>query len=305
MRVWKSLVFAAALIAVPLQAQPAPSEPDSGTIEVRGKREIDKAIVSNSIMALTRRIKVMDVVPRFYQPLCLQVTGPDMATSRIIAERIITASELTGLDKPEPDCRVNALVILVDDPERLFDKLVARHRPIVGGLDRDVHARRLRDDLAAGKPAIFWNRNKIVAGVGPDYIENGVPVRNQVNATRIMGSVYRSKILSVVVFDTNRLAGATPVQLGDYAAMHLLANPNRDIDFEVATARSILTLFADTPDLAAEGLTAFDRAYLEGIYATGRNGWRGKVNRAVLAAYEAECADEKPDCQFLVASDDK
>ena len=302
MRDWTIIAIAGAVIAAPLHAQTAlpEPEPEPVTIEVRGKRQIDKAIVSNSITALTRRIKVLDALPRFFQPLCLQVTGPDMDASRIIASRIMAAADLAGLDPPKPDCQVNALVVIVDEPERLFDKLVQRHRPIVGGLDRDIHIRRLRDDLAAGKPAIAWSRTKVVALGGLDYVENGVPVLQKARATRLQGSVYHSKILSVVVFDSTKLAGAAPAQLGDYAAMHLLANPSRTTDFETVSTRSILSLFANGPDLAPEGLTAFDRAYLEGAYEVGRNSWRGKVTRAVLAAYEEECADEKPDCQFLV-----
>ncbi len=303
MRAWTNIVIAAAMVAAPLHAQAAPPEPAPGTIEVRGKRQIDKAIVADSIRALTRRIKVLDVVPRFHDPVCLQVTGPDMAANRVIAERITAAAELTGLDKPNDNCRVNALLVIVDDPERLLDKLVQRHRPVIGGLERDVHMRRLRDDVAAGKPVISWNR---VLPIKPGTINmiNGTTAESRsLFTSRLEGRMYRSKVLSVVVFDSRQTGGATPAQIGDYAALHLLANPNRNIDFNVPAGRSILSLFADGPDLAPEGLTAFDRAYLEGVYAVGANAWRGKVTRAVLAAYEEECADEKPDCQFLVAEE--
>ena len=300
MRIWTNAAIAVALIAAPVRADPLPPEADTASIEVRGKREIDKAVVSQSIRALTRRIKVLDVVPRFHDPLCLQVTGPDMAANRVIAESIMAAADLSGLDKPRGNCRVNALVIIVDNPERLLDKLVQQHRTVIGGLERDIHMRRLREDVAAGKPVIAWNR---VLPINPgtiNVVDGTAVVSRTPFPSRLEGRLYRSKVLSVVVFDARRIGGASASQLGDYAALHLLANPNRNIDFETGSARSILSLFADGPDLAPEGLTAFDRAYLEGTYAVGENAWRGKVNRAVLAAYETECADEKPDCQFLV-----
>lgn len=305
MRAWTIGVIAAALLAAPLHAEATPPEPDPGTIEVRGKREIDKAIVSQSIAALTRRIRVHTMVPRFHDPVCLQVIGPDMAANRIIAERIMQAADLTGLAKPRADCRTNALVILVDDPERLVEKLLERRPQVMGGFERDVHIRRLRSDIAAGRPAIFWNRNVPIKPDTMNDIGDGPPVSRMPYASRLESRMAMSKFLSVVVFDTDRLAGAAPAQLGDYAAMHLLGNPARSIDPATDSARSILSLFVTGPDLAPEGLTAFDRAYIEGTYAAGPYGYRGRVKGEVLAAYEAECADEKPDCQFLVPAQGK
>jgi hypothetical protein len=297
--------FGATLIAAPLHAEPPAPEPDTGTIEVVGKRVIDKAIISDSIAALSRRIKALEMVPRFHDPVCLQVTGPDLAANRIIAERIMQAAELTGLDKPRPNCRTNALVILVDDPEDLLDQVIRHRRQVIGGLERDVPIRRLREEIAAGRPAIAWNRQVPIKPNTINVLGDGPPASRSPFTSRMESRMIVSKYLSVVVFDTDRLAGAAPAQLGDYAAMHLLGNPARNIDFESVTTRSILGLFANGPDVAPKGLTAFDRAYIEGSYSAGRNAWTGNVTRAALAAYEAECTDEKPACQFLPAAKHK
>ncbi len=103
----------------------------------------------------------------------------------------------------------------------------------------------------------------------------------------------------MVVFDADAIGTATPTQIGDYAAMHLLGTPSRNTNFAAVSARSILSLFAESPDVAPASLTAFDRAYLEGAYATGPQGLRGSVTRAMLDAYQRECAEEPHDCQFL------
>lgn len=284
-------------------ADPAQPAAQGDPIEVRGKREIDKAIVAENIGQLVTRIPVFDVVPRFFQPLCLHVMGPDPDVAREIGARVMAVAYDVGLKRPKPKCRANALVLISNEPERLFDKLVQRRRDVVGVIDRDVHIRRIRDELKAGKPAITWNRTKFAVGGGIEYVENGIPFIQTAIPSRILGSVYRSKLLSVVVFDTNRLGTATPTQLADYAALHLLGTPKRRIDFEAVTANSILSLFADGPDLAPGELTAFDRAYLKGVYSVGRSGWRSKVTKAVLEAYEAQCADEDADCQFLVPAE--
>ena len=306
MRAWMKPVIVAAMAAAPLHAQPVPPEPTPpetqvGEIEVRAPRTIDKAIVADNIRQLIARIPVFEVVPRFYHPLCLHVIGPDLVANRIIAERITDAALAAGLEKPKPKCRENALVIITDDPDRLFETLVRRRHWAVGDGGRDVSLRRLRDDFTSGKPAISWNRTNMRTGSIDAVMQPGeAPQLVLPRASRIMNSIYRIKALSVIVFDSTRIGAATPAQLGDHAAMHLLTTPNRNIAFGDVSARSILSLFADGPDLAPEGLTAFDRAYIQGVYAVGRDGWRAKVARAALSAYEQECADEKPDCQFLV-----
>jgi hypothetical protein len=293
-----------ALAATPLSAQTAPPEPLPGAIIVPGKREIDRAIVEQNIEQLTTRVPVLNVVPRFYQPLCLHVLGPDLAVNRIIAERITEAARAAGLKKPKPTCRENALVIIVDDPKRLYDKLVQRGHGAVSAGDRDVSVGRLRSELKSGKPAIAWNRTAFTRG-GVNFVNvpADIPEARTPAGPRIVSNIYRSKVLSVVIFDSTKIGNATPTQLGDYAALHLLTTPRRNIDFDAVSARTILSLFADGPDRAPEGMTAFDKAYLKGVHALGNKAFRGKVDRAVLDAYEAQCVDEDPDCQFVVPTD--
>jgi hypothetical protein len=300
-RIWRACLAAVALFAAPLHAQTTPPEPDPGEIEVRGQRIIDKAIVAENLAELTTRTKALDVVPRFFAPLCLHVIGPDAAANRVIGERIMMAATDVGLKKPEPKCLANALVLIVDQPDLLFDKLLQRRHDVLGAGDRDVHVRRLRDDLAAGRPAIVWNRTRLIPDGGISFVDNGTQIVAGNRATRIQGSIYRSKILSVVVFDSTRLGAATPTQLGDFAALHLLGGARRYIDFERVTARTILSLFAADADLAPDMLTEFDQAYLRGLYSLGRNAGRARVNKAVLDAYEAQCADPEAECQFVVA----
>ena len=280
----------------------APTPPARSTeIEVRGKREIDREVVAENLRELTTRIPVFDAVPRFFEPLCLHVIGPDEGTSRVIAERIMEAAAEGGLEKPKSGCRENAFVIIVDEPKRLFDRLVARRHSVVGEIGRDATLRELRDELKSGKPAIVWNRSTFMLNGTPSVaLPGSVPIQQHPIGSRIPGRIQRPKVLSVIVFDADLIGAATPVQLGDYAALQLLATPRRNIDFDEVSARSILSLFADGPDMAPDSLTAFDRAYLAGVYENTGRGLRGPVTRMTLAAYESECADEKPDCQFVV-----
>lgn len=278
-------------------ADPPPS-PDE--IEVRGKREIDRDIVKRNVRELTAKVPVFEVVPRYFEPLCLHVRGPDGNVNGAIARRILAVASEAGLGQPRPKCRANALVLLSHEPERLFDKLLQRRRDVIGLADRDVRLPRIRGELTARKPGIAWNRTQAMAIGSSEYYDNGIQVLQIPLASRITGTGFRAKVLSVVVLDTTQFVTATPTQLADYAAMHLLGTPRRSIDFEAVTANSILSLFADGPDLAPQELTAFDRAYLKGIYAAGNKPTQPKMIKALLEAYAAQCVDEDADCQFIV-----
>lgn len=296
-----STLAAAAALPVALTPLHAQTMPASGDIEVRGKREIDREVVASNMRELTARIPFTEVTPRFYAPLCVHVIGPDVEANRVMAKRITEAAKSVGLRKPKPGCRENALVIIVDEPPRLFEKLVDRRHWAVGEIGRDASLRRLRREFKSGKPAIAWNRTAFASGGVNAVSQPGeIAILQNARPSRVPGGFARPKVVSVVVFDSKTIGAATPVQLGDYAALHLLGRPSWNIDFEAVSAFSILGLFADGPDIAPDGMTAFDRAYLKGLYANKGPSLRGRVTQAVLTAYEAECVDEQPDCQFLV-----
>lgn len=280
----------------------AGSEAPIDEIEVQGERMLDKAVLSASLRQIIEPIRMFDVVPLFTNQFCVQVIGLEPEASRLIEDRITLTAVDIGLKRPKGDCRVNALVLVVDNPEEKFN-LIHRHRTgLLGPIDyRDIHTRTLQQQLREGKPFVVWNQldwrprglMMDVSGAGWMDLAAFPDALNGREAGRFI-----PKRLSVIMFDHAQLKGVSLGQLADFASLYLLGLPRRQIDFDNVAVSSVLSLFADGPQSAPAQMTEFDRAYLAGLYTMPRNSRRTGLHSAVVRAYEAQCANPDVACQI-------
>jgi len=306
MRSWVALVFVlvAAILACPsgVSAQPPGEErsPDyPSEIEVLGQREIARQVFKDNLRDMTERLSVFESMPRFFEPLCLEVAGLEADQARFVAERILATSRELGLGEPRARCRANAVVIVVDDPERMYKRLVNKRLDLVGVLPfRDVHTRRIENEVRAGQPVVWWSVLSTMSAQGVTFNDLGLAVSQNPAASRTSAATYRPRALTVVMYDARKLDGATLEQIADHAALHILGMPRRQIDFSDVDLPSMLTLFADGPETAPRSLTDFDRAYLQGLYGLGPDAFQSRVPRAVVAAYADQCEAQQRDCRI-------
>ncbi|MDM7956344.1 hypothetical protein [Blastomonas sp.] len=298
------VIAVVALLAVPAAAGAQPTaeeatDPFRDGIEVLGQREVAKKVLKDNLRELMAPIPLFDVIPKFFQPLCLQVVGMAPDASAIVSDRINRTALDVGLDPAKPNCRANALVVVVDDPRALFEKMLTRRRGIVGIAEmRDVQTRQLRDELRARKPAVAWNLSNLANSNGATQDGEGFVIATSISASRLTSNFYRPKSLSVVLFDSTRIKDVTLDQLADYAALHLLGSPRRQIDFDSVAVPSLLSLFAQGPEAAPSELTQFDRAYLKGLYTLEAGALRSRVPGAVLAGFAQQCEDQQDSCRM-------
>ena len=90
-------VLVAAILACPagVSAQPPGEErsPDNPSeIEVLGQREIAREAIKDNLRDMTERLRVFESMPRFFEPLCLEVAGLEADQGRFVAERILATS---------------------------------------------------------------------------------------------------------------------------------------------------------------------------------------------------------------------
>lgn len=274
-------------------------EQDSTEIEVLSQREMARQVFKDNLRQMTERLSVVESMPRFFQPLCIEVAGLEPEQARFVADRILATSLELGLGEPRAGCRANAVVIVVDDPEGMYKRLVSKRLDLVGVLPfRDVHTRRIESEVRGKRPVVWWSVLATANAQGVTFNDLGLVVSQSTAASRTASSTYRPKTLSVVMYDANQLGGATLGQIADHAALHILGMPRRQIDFGGIGLPSMLTLFADGPDLAPQALTDFDRAYLQGLYSLGPGAFQVRVPRAVVAAYAAQCEADQSDCRI-------
>jgi hypothetical protein len=289
---------------------PAPEEQASREIEVTGQRRLEREQVVESLRNLRTPQAFNEVVPRFHDPVCPKVTGINDKSARLIEARISAVADYVGLPRPKPKCRPNAVVLILENPPQMFDKVIEKRFGLIGPNEvRDLHLNTIRADLKAGKPLVAWNQiaernydgvtaedGGAIPGLAGGSFLDGVLVTQSPLSSRLRSSIYQAKQVAVVVFDAKQLTDVEPIQLADLAAIYLLGWPRRTIDYDTLGAASLLTLFRTGPKQSPEEMTDFDRAYLKGIYNLRPNDWSSRLYRMVLAAYDKQCVDEGVAC---------
>ena len=269
------------------------------TIEVLGERPLTPEEVRKSVRDIFEIRMPFDPIPRFHDDLCLKVAGLGETFDAEVAARIRANATAAGLKTGRPDCKTNALVMVVDRPARLIERLRDEYPQLFTvNANREIDAQ-----LGARRPAIVWSpdglrnsRGAPMAGTsalpgGQVITANPSVAFQQSDAyfpSRIRVPFSRTKEVSVVVFDVRQLDDVHLVQLADYATVHLLATPRRDVAVTGGEVPTILSLFALGPRAAPAELTALDRAYLKGLYTMEPNGWSSRLAGYALAAYESE-----------------
>ncbi len=243
---------------------PAPASPPSteaeprvDEIEVLGERRLeDGEAVYQNLEIMSEPQAFNEPVPRFHGPVCVSVTGIDAKVARLIEARINAVADYVGLKKGQDGCQANAVVLISADPPKMFEAVIEKRFGLIGQQqNRDVAIGTIRADLAAGKPLVAWSQSSernydgataadssgdpALAGAGS--FGDGLNVTRTTMSGRLRSTIFVAKDVAVVSFDAKQLADVHPIQLADIAALYLLGNPRRNIDFDSLGTSSIST----------------------------------------------------------------
>jgi len=269
-----SLIAALAVAAAvaggphPTQAAPAQDPPpvDLGDVIVEGRllrREAEAFVDAVAAPAVGRGLA------RWGGRVCVGVVNLRPDLSQAVVDHISEIALEQGLRIGAPGCTPNAVIIFTPDAPAMASALVSADprafRLGVGGLDRGRRA--LERFQASEAPVRWWHVSMPVIGgtharairlpgdSGPIF----VPGEGRVNKGRPISDELNKVI---VIIDPDRLGGANLSQLSDYLAMVVLAQV--DPDGETQGLDTILNVFRDPA--AVDGLTAWDRTYLQALY---------------------------------------
>lgn len=273
----------------PIPAAAQDREVENSTIIVEGER-VESAQVRQQARSITHPTATHDEpLARFQRPVCVGTSGLVEDVARAVIDRIYANALNAGLEIDERDgCRANVWVIIVDDPDTIFDRLVAEDSFLVRHLSRE-DAQRVREQQG---PVRAWNITSVrshggdVVSIG-DEDDLSIPVNSTTNMSRLVSAVRLDIEKSVVLIAQAALAGLDTHTLGDYVTLRALVRTNEPVgQTDVAT---ILTLFSQQGPVR---LTAFDIAYLENTYSTSATRparqVQGRVSRLMERAQEAQ-----------------
>lgn len=111
------------------------------------------------------------------------------------------------------------------------------------------------------------------------------------NGTRTRQSTRQDISFALVIVDANAAAELPPEAVADYLAMATLVQVNPDAD--MSAFPSVLNLFSHTA-AAPDGMTAWDQAYLQGLYTATREASNSRRQRADIARRMAESVRVTP-----------
>ena len=288
-------VACATLTAAPLAAQQAPATaPSRATnpdIVVQGTREALR----------TQLRQILDTsdgqLARFESQFCPKVIGFPADWTRHLETMIRANAADAGLKVEPVGCRPTAMVIFIDDPQRLVIEL----RKAMPGLFDGYTTRELDLMTAVKRPAYGWrtvemmDKNGLVLSSVSQIngeASNARIVRNA-NSSRVTSNVRYDILTSFAAIEIGKAPGHTLRQLADYATMNLMLDLSRDAARK-APPESILAMFeAATPEAAPQQMSAMDKGSLRGLYAQKNNNVSAAVQRGRIAKAMKEGAAGK------------
>ena len=291
---------AAMMVAAPLAAQAAPAAPAPAKaapanpdIVVQGSRE-ELRVQLRQILDTSQ-----GQLARFESAFCPKVIGyPADWTGHL--EKLIRANAAEAGMKVEPvGCRPTAMVIFIDDPQRLITEL----RKAMPGLFDGYTSRELDLMTATRRPAYGWRTVEMVDKNGLVLTSVGqingeaadAKIVRNANSSRVTSNVRYDILTSFTAIDIAKTPGHTLRQLADYATMNLMLDLSRDATRK-AQPESILALFeAANPEAAPQQMSAMDKGALRGLYVQKNNNVSAAVQRGRIAKAMKEGAGGKDD----------
>lgn len=253
----------------------APGQPRD--VVVTGRREMPREAARRFASGITRAVDGQ--VARRRWPICPAVIGLAPEDATVVADRIREVARAAGAPVGKEACRAaDSTVIVSAEPATLLAD-IRRARP---GWFTGLESRQLDRLVGAAGPAWSWQTAEVLNEDGramrgspatsgataptqnPSSSLPAAPVLQVMDSSLLSRHTQQAIGASFLLLDARACVGKSPTQIGDYAAMRLLAITKPP---EAGSGDTILALFADAA-LAPAGLTDADAAYLHALYHT-------------------------------------
>lgn len=294
MKAFVATLAGATLTGTMLTALPAAAQETSGddqSIIVEADRPSSPKEVRSLARKLGANIDLLRPIPRFADPLCLDVGGLKDEYQERFTRRVLDNARRAGVWVGKEGCRPNAMVMFVEDSRSQLKALRKTNRFLFGNMPRSA----FRDMLESRDGVYAWQINEVTSLSqlpfdSASQLGIGIPANRTIEVGRLNPPIRIATRSSVVVIEKDRTSGKTPEQLADYATMRLIA-PTVELEESGGSGpATIMTLFSD-PMTAPEGLTALDTAYLESVYKIRVNGPSGRLFAQTALQMDAQIGD--------------
>lgn len=294
------LLMAMVALATPVQAQsPLNEERD---IVVTGERLREATLEFASAIAAASEAEGQ--YARWDHDICPSVAGLAQAEAQALIDHLAFRAHEVGTNLEGAGCRPNLVIVFAPDSDRFAREVVDRRRDLLGYYSEDDVITLGRDALEAfastPRAVRWWHVSNTTTSDGRTLADTrsaeGTGARaarlaatgdgagaatagsgfEGAEATRSRGTRFNRETrqdlsFALVIVDTRRIAGLSSNAVADYLAMASLVQLSADAD--MSEFPSILNLFAarDPGVTAPNEMTAWDMAYLRGLYNARRD----------------------------------
>ncbi|MFT3729295.1 MAG: hypothetical protein QM759_15840 [Terricaulis sp.] len=291
-------VLAFAALAGTALAQGTPPE----HVVVQGRTlENTEAYVS----AISTASEAAGVLGRWNNRICPGVVGISATGAQTIIDQVARRANAVGLRTAPAGCSPNISIIVTRDGNAAAHDINEHRREMLvgpNGIESTSLGRTALDDfLATPRPIRWWHVTQTVMADGHVLSDNqtnslhgsgaasaaaqtafaagqggggggegmtGADVTRS-DGTRLRSTTRQDFNFVVVIVDANRVGGASLGALADYIAFVTLAEINPNV--QATNYPSILNLFNADVAVRPTEMTAWDLAYLDGLYHMTRN----------------------------------
>jgi|CXWL01.1.fsa_nt_gi hypothetical protein len=218
--------------------------------------------------------------------------GVDEPFAQALLDRISMRAHALNLRPGRPGCNPNIVIYMTPDARGLAEDVFREMRSLVRHPPGGVRPSSFTEFEAfrdTDRPVRWFHVNAYFTADGRFCEEGRCPVRGTISS-RVRQFARQDIYQVVAIVDGQNASGLDAHALGDYLAMITLARIDPNADFQAAP--TILNLFAQTDAAPLHEMTAWDVAYLEGLYAAPRNAHNNRVQERQISRTMARSLTE-------------
>lgn len=208
---------------------------------------------------------------RWESKVCLGAVNFRSEMAHQLIDHISDVAQEIGVELGEPGCDPNVLIVGTDDGRALASALVSRdRRQFRYGYTRSNRGSRALEEFQTSEAAVRWWHISLPYNTETGGVAIRLPGQGPVSwpcerrfGERRCDAVTDRLVRSLIIVDLATLPEVSFIQLGDYLAMLSLAQVDPRTDF---TAFDTVLNVIERPG-GVEGLTDWDRNYLQALYA--------------------------------------